>query len=297
MENRLISVVITTYGRTFTFIRKAVESVTRQTYRQIEILVVDDNGIESPFGVELEDGLHSLGDPRITLIHHQTNQGACAARNTGIAHAKGEYIAFLDDDDEWLPEKLALQEAILTKDPSVGLVYCNYFLQVGDQPMRPKRKSSFNGYVFDKLLYRNFIGSTSFVMIRKAVVEQCGPFNINMKSSQDYEYWLRIAKQFKIFGLQQNLVIYHAHAGQRITTSVQNRIDGIEMLNSIYHDDMVKSKRILSRRKLVLAPYYVARDGYVKGMAYALKTYFLYPFSLVSLAMVILSGLGKKPSW
>lgn len=297
MENRLISVVITTYGRTFEFIQKSVESVLKQTYSHLEILLVDDNGAESSLGIELEEGLRLLRDSRISIIHHEKNQGACAARNTGISHSHGDYIAFLDDDDEWLPEKLTLQEAVLTQDPTIGLVYCNYYLQVGDQPMRPKRKKNYNGYVFNELLYKNFIGSTSFVMIRRVVVEKCGPFNINMKSSQDYEYWLRIAKQFKIFGLQQNLVIYHAHAGQRITTSVQNRIDGIEMLNSIYHDDMVKSRRVQSRRELVLAPYYVSRDGYMKGMGYAIKTYFIYPFSLVSLAMVILCGLGKKPSW
>jgi len=103
----LITAIIPTYKRPFKLLERALRSVLAQTYRNIEVVVVDDSPSTYQGRAEIAANIHL--DDRVTYIQHDAQKGACAARNTGLAHANGKYIAFLDDDDEWLPEKIELQ--------------------------------------------------------------------------------------------------------------------------------------------------------------------------------------------
>src|SRR5688572_2235335 len=117
-----VSVIIPTHNRAES-VFNAVTSVIKQTLEDIEIIVVDDASNDNT-----AEALARLRDKRIRFIRHEMNKGGAAARNTGILNCKSDYIAFLDDDDEWLPEKLAKQMAVLlASPPEVGCVYTGYF--------------------------------------------------------------------------------------------------------------------------------------------------------------------------
>ena len=123
----MISVIITTYKRTPDIVLRAVSSVVAQTFGDWELIIVDDSPETWEIRPQIRLAVEKIAneDLRIKYIPHDKNSGACAARNTGIMHAKGEYIAFLDDDDEWVPEKLEKQLDILQKSgDNVALVYC-----------------------------------------------------------------------------------------------------------------------------------------------------------------------------
>lgn len=284
-NSQLVSVIITTYKRNFDMVLRAIKSVQNQTYRNLEIIVVDDNENGSPYRVEIESGLKNLDDTRIVIIQHKANQGACAARNNGIINSHGDYVAFLDDDDEWLPTKVELQIGAFKENPKLGLVYCQNYNQVGNSAPILGRQKILNGYRYKELLFSNFI--PLFVMIKREVFEDIGLFNIEMKSAQDAELWLRIAKKYEIYGVPQPLAIYHHHGNERISTSPLKKIEGLEMLNSIFWNDIKKDFRILSRRLIVLAPYYQIRDGYWKGVSHSIKSFLIFPFSISSLKIVI----------
>ena len=119
---RKVSVVIPTHNRA-NLVGRAIQSVLDQTYRDFELIVVDDASTDGT-----EEVTKALNDNRIRYIHHMMNRGASGARNTGIENANGEYIAFLNDDDEWLPEYLDQMISFLeAKDRSIGLVYCPFY--------------------------------------------------------------------------------------------------------------------------------------------------------------------------
>ena len=116
-----VSVIIPTHDRA-EYLGVAIASVLNQTFQDFELIVVDDASVEDNLGV-----IASFHDDRIKFFRHQTRKGGSAARNTGIANSKCDYIAFLDDDDEWFPDKLAQQMAILLASPSdVGCIYTGY---------------------------------------------------------------------------------------------------------------------------------------------------------------------------
>ena len=104
--NQLVTVIITTYQRSLRIVDRAIKSILSQTYFNLELIVVDDSPKEYQERSLIKQYIETIDDPRIRLIQHDKNQGACAARNTGIMNANGDYIAFLDDDDWFLPEKI-----------------------------------------------------------------------------------------------------------------------------------------------------------------------------------------------
>lgn len=256
----MITAVITTYKRETEMVFRALNSVLQQTLNDIEVIVVDDSPCDYPFREDVKKMVLSQKQlhPRrnIRIIQHEKNLGACAARNTGLEVAKGDYIAFLDDDDEWVPEKLEKQISLMS-DPNVGLVYCGHYLQDDRTGKRIKvRTECFHGDVFKKLLDHNFIGSTSFPVIRTETIKEAGGFDIMMKSAQDYDMWLRIAKRHIIEYIDEPLVIYHTHAGEQITSNPQKKIDGLNRINEKYQEFIENDPELCWKRNIVLAPFY-----------------------------------------
>src|SRR5699024_11044691 len=131
---------------------------------------------------------------------------------------------------------------------------------------RTIRSYRVSGLVFNKLIERNFIGSTSFVLLRRKALETCGYFNEKMESAQDYELWLRISKDYEVDYVNIPLVKYYAHDGDRISTNNNKKIQGLEELNNInlwYLRDNPKKYNI---RKTRIIPYYYKKDGYIKAL-------------------------------
>lgn len=292
--NLFTSVIITTYKRPFSTLSRAIESVLKQTNTDFELIIVDDNPPDERLRQEIEDNIRKLNDSRIRYIQHEENRGACAARNTGIENSIGEYIAFLDDDDEWLPRKLSLQLEKF-KDEYVGLVYCDsYSIIINNNDVTKNiRQYRKRGWVYDKLIERNFVGSTSFVMLKKEALDRCGDFNINMKSAQDYELWLRISKEYKIDYVASPLVNYYVHEGERISTNPSNKIQGLEQIIKLNMDFLQQNRKIYGKRKSVIIPYYYQKYGYKYAVKKCIESFITYPFNKHLFRLMIKISMKK----
>lgn len=200
----LVSVVVPTYGRP-EFLRDALESVDEQTYAPIELVVVDDHSPEA-----LEPTVSSFADDAdvsIQFVRHDENQGANAARNTGIRESTGELLAFLDDDDVWEPTKLATQIDALQQNPGVGFVYCGMKYVGPDERVNATRCPTTSGDVREALFRGAPLNPFSCVLVRRSVVEAAGFPDERLPSWQDREWYLRLAEHCKFAAIPRPLTI------------------------------------------------------------------------------------------
>ncbi|OUU50709.1 MAG: hypothetical protein CBC25_07670 [Pelagibacteraceae bacterium TMED65] len=213
MINSLVSVIIPTCKRS-NFIVRAINSVLNQTYKNIEIIVVDDNNEGDKFRKRTENILRKfIINKKIKYLKHKYNLGISAARNTGVQSAKGEYIAFLDDDDQFLPNKTKEQIKIFNQSSyKVGLVYGAY-LEINNQNGKervifPKIKNNFYS-----ILGINHLGPPSMVMFSKVAIKKIGKFDVNLNHKEDIDYYFRLSKYFKISYTNEVLCKYYIHQG------------------------------------------------------------------------------------
>ena len=242
MEN--VSAVITTYKREAEIVLRAVKSILNQTAEVKEIIVVDDNKDNSPYSKALETALKDA--PKVKYVKQDGNKGACAARNLGIKNAKGDYVAFLDDDDEWCPDKIEKQLAGF--DEGVGMVYCGGTIidENQDPPAtRPYNRNVKSEPTFKELLYMDCIGSTSNPLILKSCIIDCGCFDEQMPARQDYDMWLRIAKKYKIVGIDKPLFLHYLHKGEQISSSSKKTLTAYKLLYKKYKADYAENKDAL----------------------------------------------------
>lgn len=278
----MVSAIITTYKRPPEIVKRAAQSVLGQTYKDIELIIVDD----SPSSYELREDVRKMAESlgrRVRYIQHEKNMGACAARNTGIRNARGEFIAFLDDDDEWLANKIQLQTEEMNKNPEISLVYCGWYIFYAEENRVVKPKVKFHkGYIYKKLIMDNFIGSTSFPLIRKSVFEEIGCFNVEMKAAQDYEMWLRIVRKYAVSYVKEPLVRYYVHEGEQITKNYRAKLEALERVNELNMGYLKKHPKAYSIRIMKLLLFYVKFD-IKKARKYYWKAVKLYPIPTVYL--------------
>ncbi len=240
----MVSVVITTYKRPPEAVEKAVQSVMNQTYQDFEILIVDDNHNDSKESKFIERAFS--GRERIGYIKQDGNKGACAARNLGIKNAKGNFIAFLDDDDTWEPHKLEEQiERFKGTDEDVAMVYClGDVVDVSTEPPTVTEYYTTRLYkdeiTFHDQLKYDYIGSTSQGLIRKSALVKLGGFDESLPARQDYEMWLRISKNYKIYGVKKVLFHYIQHGMEQITKSPKKAWTGYKLVYKKYYEDYKK---------------------------------------------------------
>lgn len=264
LENILVSVIIPTYKRSPDIVKRALVSALSQTHANIEVFVVDDSPPDFSDRDSVRDTLEGLNDSRVRYIRHEKNMGACAARNTGITASSGEYVAFLDDDDEWLPEKLRLQ-LVKMANPSVGLVYCGRQVMDSRSNGVARGRSPFSaspnfyrGKVMDQLLCGNFIGSTSFSLIRKSCFDKCGMFDLEMQASQDYELYLRIALDFEVDYVEDILAYYYIHDGDQISDNPYKKLASILKIHEQYKEHIENNSYVYNSRLLLLSSLYAS---------------------------------------
>lgn len=245
----LVSVIIPTYNRA-AFLRNAIRSVLKQTFRDFEILVIDDAS-----QVDVGQLVEGFGDCRIRLLRHDRNRGEAGARNTGVLHARGEYLAFLDDDDEWLAEKLGRQVSVLSKEsPSVGGVYTGYFVvDMSDETILYTKIPSTSGPIYRELLRHNVIGTPSTLMVRRACIDRVGLFDGSIVYGVDHDLYLRIARYFAFAYIPHPLVRYHVHDG-RMSNDPVTVLSGMKALTRRYG----KERGFLVNRSVLSCGYYDA---------------------------------------
>ncbi len=185
----------------------AIQSVLNQTFSEFELIVVDDASTD-----DTQHKVERINDSRIRYILHQKNLGECGTRNTGLRAAQGQYIAFLDSDDEWLSQKLEKQLNLFKTAPEdVGVIY-SWLQVINDQgSMIRMRKPNIRGDVKDCLMYKNLVGTPSTVMIKKDCIESDLQFDTNLQCCGDWDMWLQISKKFKFEVISEPLALYRDH--------------------------------------------------------------------------------------
>lgn len=204
----LVSVIIPTYNRA-ALVGEAVVSALAQTYRDFEVLVVDDGSTDGT----LEALAPFLGE--VKLWRFSSRRGVAAARNLGVAAARGQWLAFLDSDDLWLKEKLARQVAFLADHPELLLCQTEEtWIRQGVRVNPPLTHRKAGGRIFIKSLERCMV-SPSAVILHRSLLEENGAFDENLPAAEDYDLWLRLAWRYEVGLVKEPLVIKRGgHADQ-----------------------------------------------------------------------------------
>ena len=235
-----VSVIIPTYNRKHT-LKRAIQSVYIQSLPPFEIIVVDDGS---------NDGTKEWVKqkyPDIKYIY-QKNSGVSSARNKGIKIARGDWIALLDSDDEWLPNKLNEQINRIKLNLDVKILHSNeIWIRNGVRVNQMKKHKKFGGYIFEKCLDMCRI-SPSSVMLKKAIFNDIGTFDESLKVCEDYDLWLRITSKYPVCFLDIPLIKkYGGHSDQ-----LSKAHDGIEFYRIQSLQKILESK-ILSKPQTLLA--------------------------------------------
>ena len=248
-----VSVIIPTYNRAH-LLGRAIRSVLAQTLQDWELLVVDDASTD-----DTEIVARAFGDSRIHYVRHQVNKGAPAARNTGIRKSRSEYIAFLDSDDEFMPEKLEMQLNLFLRDKEgdLGVAVCDFECvkqatnEVVSVSIRPLR-----GWVYEDLLaLRSKSYGTSLIMARKSASCSELHFDESLPSYQDFDFLIRMAARRRCDMVSKPLVRTHLHSGPRIWAGI-NIVSGKERILEKYASELCSRPRALREHHLSLMRSY-----------------------------------------
>ncbi len=284
----LVSIIITTYKRESAIVERAVRSVARQSYSNKEILVVDDSPADYPYRNDIRELVSKYqSECNIAYYPHELNLGACAARNTGIKNSKGTFICFLDDDDEYDLLKVEKQVQFLSKDQSIAMVYCDCVV-IDDETGERKRmdKKLYRGKVYESLLEKNFVGTTSFPLIRRECLINLGGFDTELPACQDYDMWLRICKEYSVDYIDEPLVLYHNHSGEQITKNPEKRIKGLLRLVNKNEDYLKEHKRLWSIFHVKIIPEYLRAKKYREAEQLFKQCICNYPWLLKTYIMI-----------
>lgn len=287
-----VSIIIPTYNRAES-LRSAITSVLNQSFQDFEIIIVDDASKDNTGEV-----VDAFKDTRIKYIRHEVNKKEAGSRNTGLRNSIGDYIAFLDDDDEWLPDKLRLQVDLLDHSaPTVGVVYTGCF-QIERESgktliqMTPVKK----GYIFKDMIQQNRMLGPSTMLLRKECFEKVGAFDENIDFGTDYDMWLRISKHFHFDYVKDPLVRYYVH-NERLSSDTKLMIKGAETMIQKHGRLFASDKKSYSRRYLKLGVYYCYAGNLKKGRQAFWMGIKLYPLETrhyFNLCLTLLGGQNFK---
>ena len=238
MTNEKVSIILPTYNRA-DLVKKAIDSVLQQTYREFELIVVDDGSTD-----HTEQTVAAIEDDRIRYIKLEKNGGPSNARNAGIDAAAYNYIAFHDSDDCWKREKLQKQmNRLLESSPETGFVYGCYEYNSLDGrkacfPRKELEKEKKTGFIYPQMLLENLIGMPT-ILVKRECIEKIGKVNIHYASLEDYEWMLRLSRAYKAEYLDEILVDVYATKGsvnQNLSANFSSRC----MLIGVYRQEMVR---------------------------------------------------------
>lgn len=239
-----VTAAITTCRRKPELVRRALRSVLSQTYEDVQTLVINDAPEEAALSAELNDMIREMESqyPCRRVIYHlmSHNSGACRARNEALHLAEGEFIAFLDDDDEWLPGKIALQVQTIRQDDRIGIAYCNAYNcyeETGEEKLRFDREP-IREDAMAAMLRRNIIGSCSFPLFRTSLLAASGGFREDLPALQDWELYLRLLRSCTAAYVAPPVARLHFHKGERISSHPENRARAYGIIREEFQDEL-----------------------------------------------------------
>jgi glycosyltransferase involved in cell wall biosynthesis len=232
-----VSVIIPTYNRGYC-IAQCLRSVLGQSFTDFEIIVVDDASSD-----DTRAQVAAVADPRIRFVAHETNRGGAVARNTGIRIAHGEFIAFLDSDDSWQPDKLAKQiEALRRLGPAWGMSYTWLSCVDDDGKENLRINPEIDGQCLHDMLVSNFIGSFSNIVVRRALLLEVGALDESFRSCQDWDLFIRLTRRAAVHCLREYAVCYLQSVSDtvRISTNPRSVIQGHRRILDKYAQDYAR---------------------------------------------------------
>lgn len=217
----------------------AIESVRGQTWQNVEIIVIDDASSDDTPAylkhlVDSESG--------IRVIRNERPQGGAGARNKGIEVAKGTYVAFLDDDDTWLPGKLETQITLLQRNPLASAASCSFFIEHSTGRRTLTRIFPSDGS--QQILRTNHLAGASMCVAARQVLNAIGGFDQGLRSGQDWDLWIRLADRGPVLVCPEPLVCYRPHEGVRITTDPGATYAGRRNVYLRYKKRMTQATRL-----------------------------------------------------
>lgn len=254
-----ITAAITTYKRDWYKIERAIESILAQTYPVEEILVVDDNEKGSPYTKVILEEIEKYDSVR--YLTKDGNFGVSEARNYAIRLANCPYIAFLDDDDIWYPDKIEKQVEVLEKHPLAGLVFTqgHELLESGENKGLSWSSRNFNEIpTYFDMLEKDHVGSASNPLINVSAVKRIGLFR-KMPAVEDYDLWINMSKYYTIYGIEEPLYGRYMSNEEHVSTNHKNVYWGYRIIYSRHKESYGEYKRI--RRSMLRN---IVREG-IKG--------------------------------
>jgi len=279
-EAPLVSVILPTFNRA-KLVSRAINSVLNQSYINLECIVIDDGSIDNTKQI-----VNSINDGRIIYLQHQENRHASAARNTGIKHAKGEFIAFLDDDDEWLPEKLEKQITFIGQLPrKIGMIYCwmDYYK---DEKLINEHHPTIKGSVFPMVLDEQRLGGCPTLLIRKEVLANIGEFDESIRRGNDGDLIRRICNKYEVDFVPEVLVkvnVGHDYSsiGNASKESIENAIYGQKVKLIKFGSELESLPKQKSRIYSFIGYHYSELGQKIDSNNYFLKAFKSYPLNFI----------------
>ena len=271
-----VSVIIPIYNRAH-LVGRSIQSVLNQTYKDFEIIVVDDGSTDNT-----EDTIREFQkkDKRIKYIRRKKNKGSSAARNTGIKAAGGEYIAFQDSDDEWLPEKLKKQIDVFKNISSeVGIIYSDMWRIVGN-----KKKYFYSPEIMseDKIIYEQSLDyrvaniGIQTALLKKKIFNKVGMFDEEFHRFIDLEFFIRLSKHYHFYHIKEPLVNYF-YTNNCISSNGKALIAAQKLILEKYFEDIKKNKKVLAKHYLGIGTSLCINGEIKEGEIYFAKAFKIYP--------------------
>ncbi|MBD2608757.1 glycosyltransferase [Scytonema hofmannii FACHB-248] len=223
-----ISVIIPAYNCAKT-IKETIESVLTQSFTDFELIVINDGSTDSSLDI-----VSKIKDSRIKTFSY-TNVGGNVSRNRGINHAVGEFISFLDADDIWTPDKLATQLQALEENPLTKVAYSwTDYIDENGNFVHSGTHISLNGNVYEQLLVKNFLENGSNPLISKDALLAVGGFDESLLAGQDWDMWLRLAREFNFVAVPEVQILYRISANSLSCNLARQEKACLQVLNKAY---------------------------------------------------------------
>ncbi|MCT7984809.1 glycosyltransferase family 2 protein [Laspinema sp. A4] len=253
----IISVIVPAYNAEKTIV-ETLHSVQNQTFSDWEVLMIDDGSSDRTLQIVTE-----LKDPRIQVFSYP-NAGVAVARNHGIMKATGDYIAFLDADDLWTPDKLELQLRVLQDNPEAGVAYSwNYYQYENPADSYADTSPRFQGNVYPDLLIKNFLQNGSNPLVRKEAIASVGFFDPTIKSCEDWDYYLRLARNWPFVLVPKVQVIYR-QSSDSVSSNIEVMEDYLLRLINRTFQSVPQELKHLKNQSISWVYKYVAHHYFIK---------------------------------
>jgi len=277
MSKSIVSIIIPTFKRN-QYLKRAINSVLNQTFNEFEIIVIDDNNEGSRYRKLNEKLMEDYKDnEKVIYIKHQQNLNGAAARNTGVKFSKSKYIAFLDDDDEYLPEKIELQINLLEKlDKTWGGVYCGYSIYKKNKLLQRNLNSGSGNLKKKLLLMETPIGGGSTLLMKRSILKELDGFDITFSRHQDWELLIRFFRKYRIAYINRILVKIHLDDRKNLVNPEKIILTKEKYLKKFKNDidemNLDIQKEIYKRHYLEITRAFLKKKKVAKALSYYLKS-------------------------